>query len=196
MPKRFPTVSPFEIGSKEFLMPKSVLIISASPRVGGNSDILCDYFAQGAAGIGAQIEKISLADKKIGFCTGCYACHSGACPQKDDAADIIGKMQKADVIVLATPVYFYTMCAQLKALIDRSVMVYPNITGKKMYFIMTMADTAPDNFKGTIEALRGFTACCEGSSVAGMVCCPGVYEKGEILRSSDLQLAYETGRTV
>ena len=105
-------------------MAKNVLIIGGSPRIGGNSDLLCDQFAKGASEAGNQVEKISLAGKKIGFCTACYTCEkTGACPQKDDAAAIIEKMLAADVIVLATPVYFYTMSAQLKALIDRSVMV-------------------------------------------------------------------------
>ena len=59
-------------------------------------------------------------------------------------------MLTADVIVLATPVYFYTMCAQLKSLIDRSVMVYPDLTDKEFYFLITMADTAQEMFRGTV----------------------------------------------
>ena len=118
----------------EFFMAENVLIISGSPRKNGNSEMLCDAFAAGAAAAGKNVEKISLAGKKLGFCTACYACHTGGCPQKDDAPAIIQKMLTADVIVLATPVYFFTMCAQLKALIDRSVMVYPKITGKKFYY--------------------------------------------------------------
>ena len=126
-------------------MSKKVLIIGGSPRKDGNSELLCKEFARGANEAGNQTEYISLADKKIGFCTACYACEKGSCPQKDDAAGIIQKMLAADVIVLATPVYFYTMSAQLKALIDRSVMVYPKIQGKDFYYIMTMADTEKEN---------------------------------------------------
>lgn len=94
-------------------MAENVLIISGSPRKNGNSEMLCDAFAAGAAAAGKNVEKISLAGKKIGFCTACYACHTGGCPQQDDAPAIIQKMLTADVIVLATPVYFFTMCAQL-----------------------------------------------------------------------------------
>ncbi|MBR4885591.1 MAG: flavodoxin family protein [Lentisphaeria bacterium] len=176
-------------------MAKNVLIIGGSPRIGGNSDILCDQFAKGAIEAGNQVEKISLAGKKIGFCTACYTCEkTGACPQKDDAAAIIEKMLAADVIVLATPVYFYTMSAQLKALIDRSVMVYPRIEKKDFYYIMTMADTETENFRGTIEALRGLVLCCEESQEKGMICAEGVYQKGEVLEHTAMTQAYEMGK--
>ena len=86
---------------------KKVLIISASPRKGGNSDTLCDQFAKGAIEAGHEVEKIRLAEKNVGFCSGCYACQKlKKCVKKDDANEIIETMLSADVIVLATPVYF------------------------------------------------------------------------------------------
>ena len=174
---------------------KKVLIISASPRKNGNSDLLCDEFAKGASEAGHEVEKIRLAEKKVGYCTGCYACQKlNKCVQNDDANAIVEKMLSADVIVLATPVYFYTMSAQLKALIDRSVMVYPRIEKKEFYYIMTMADTETENFRGTIEALRGFVLCCEESQEKGMICAEGVYQKGEILEHPAMAQAYEMGK--
>ncbi|MBQ9772033.1 MAG: flavodoxin family protein [Lentisphaeria bacterium] len=177
-------------------MSKKVLIIGGSPRKDGNSELLCKEFARGANEAGNQTEYISLADKKIGFCKACYACEKGSCPQKDDAAGIIQKMLAADVIVLATPVYFYTMSAQLKALIDRSVMVYPKIQGKDFYYIMTMADTEKENFKGTLEALRGFLACCENSRECGIISAAGVYQKGEITGTGYMEECYNMGKSV
>ena len=103
-------------------------------------------------------------------------------------------MLDADVIVLATPVYFYTMSAQLKALIDRSVMVYPKIAKKEFYFIMTMADTTVENFRGTLEALRGFVMCCEDSRESGIISASGVYQKGEISGNPALKEAYNAGK--
>ena len=102
-------------------MTKKVLILSSSPRRGGNSDTLCDEFMRGAIESGNEAEKVFLRDKTIHYCTGCSTCslHEKPCPQKDDAAEIIEKMVAADVIVMATPVYFYTMSAQMKTLIDR-----------------------------------------------------------------------------
>jgi len=152
-------------------MNKKVLIISSTPRKGGNSDILCDEFAVGAKEAGNKVEKVRIADKKIGYCTGCYACQkTGACAIKDDAKKVIGKMMAADVIVLASPVYFYSISAQLKALFDRTVVVYPNLTNKKFYFLLTMADTNRKMFDGALAAMRGFLACYEGSKECGMVC--------------------------
>ena len=81
---------------------KKVLIISASPREGGNSDLLCDEFARGATEVGHEVEKIRLAKKKVGYCTGCYACQKlNRCVQNDDANELVEKMLAADVIVLA-----------------------------------------------------------------------------------------------
>ncbi len=93
-------------------MSKRVLILSSSPRKGGNSDTLCDQFMKGATEAKHQVDIVRLAEKNINYCTGCYACaRTGRCSQKDDMADILDRMMAADVIVMATPVYFYTMCA-------------------------------------------------------------------------------------
>ena len=114
-------------------MAKRILILSSSPRKGGNSDTLCDEFLRGAKETGNEAEKIFLRDKKINYCTGCSTCslHHKPCPQKDDATEIIDKMVAADVIVMATPVYFYTMSAQMKTLIDRCCGLYTERNDKE-----------------------------------------------------------------
>lgn len=158
-------------------MSKKVLIISSTPRKGGNSDKLCDAFAEGAREAGHNVEKLRIADMKIGYCTGCYACQKlGKCAIKDDAAMVLEKMMAADVIVLSSPVYFYSITAQLKALFDRTVAIYPNLTNKTYYYLFTMADTNRKMFDSPIAAMRGFLDCYEGSKEAGMVCADGVYE--------------------
>ena len=81
---------------------KKVLIISASPRKNGNSDLLCDEFARGAKEAGHEVEKIRLAEKNVGYCSGCYACQKlNKCVKNDDANELVEKMLSADVIVLA-----------------------------------------------------------------------------------------------
>ncbi len=176
---------------------KNVLIISSSPRKGGNSDLLCDQFAKGAREAGHEVSRISLAGKTIGFCKACYICKtSGRCHQQDAVGPYLEAMMNADVIVLATPVYFYTMSAQLKALIDRTVAIYPRLTNKQFYFIMTMADDDETMFKGTLEALRGFLACYEGSQEMGIIQAAKVYEKGEVRTSPAWDQAYEMGRAL
>ena len=115
-------------------MNKKVLILSGSPRKGGNSDLLCDEFMRGAAEAGNDVEKIRVAEKKIGFCSACYYCRQseGICAKKDDMADILQKMIDADVIVLASPVYFYSIDAQMKALIDRTLARWTEVKNKEL----------------------------------------------------------------
>lgn len=175
-------------------MAKTVVIISSSPRRGGNSDSLCDRFAQGALEGGHHVEKIRLGELKIGYCAGCYACaKTGRCVQNDDARPVLDRMMAADVIVLATPVYFYTVCAQLKTLIDRSVVIYPKLTNKTFYYIMAMEEKVA-KFEGTLAALRGFLDCCEGSAEAGYIGATGVFEKGAAQNTPFWNDAYRLGR--
>lgn len=123
-------------------MSKKVLILSGSPRKGGNSYILCDEFAKGATEAGHNVEKIHVSEKNIHPCIACYHCskNSGACVFKDDMAEILQKMIDADVFVLASPVYFYSIDSQLKAVIDRTVARWLEVKNKEFYYITTMAD--------------------------------------------------------
>ena len=89
-------------------MNKKVLIISSSPRKGGNSETLATAFAKGAREAGHQIETVYLREKQVGFCKGCLACLKlGHCVIQDDAVEIAAKMHDANVLVFATPVYYY-----------------------------------------------------------------------------------------
>ena len=120
---------------------KKVLILSGSPRKGGNSDTLCDEFMRGAIEAGNEVEKIFVAGKNIGYCKACYACKdTGVCVIKDDMAEVLQKMLDADVIVLSSPVYFYSISAQLKAVIDRTVVRWLEFRDKEFYYIMTAAE--------------------------------------------------------
>ena len=178
---------------------KKVLLISSSPRKNGNSDLLCDQFRKGAIDAGHRAEKIFLAEKKIHYCIGCGACADATrpCVQKDDVAEILEKMVEADVIVLATPVYFYTMCAQLKTLIDRSCPRYTAISNKEFYFILTAADTNRSAMNRTLESLRAFTEdCLEGSREKGVLLGLGVMERGEVKETPAFREAYEMGKQV
>ncbi|MGN0585815.1 MAG: flavodoxin family protein [Oscillospiraceae bacterium] len=175
---------------------KNILIISASPRKGGNSDTLCDEFLRGALDSGNTAEKIFLRDKKINYCTGCGVCNdTHKCVQNDDMAEILHKMVNADVIVLATPVYFYTMNAQLKTLIDRTVPRYTEICGKEFYFIVTAADTNKAMLEKAVEGLRGFTEDCLTDPIEkGVIYASGVWQTGEVNNTKYMRQAYEMGR--
>jgi multimeric flavodoxin WrbA len=177
---------------------KNVLIISASPRKNGNSDTLCDRFAQGAKESGNSVEKVFLATKNIGYCRGCGVCNSThKCVQKDDMAEILDKMVNADVIVLATPVYFYTMDGQMKTFIDRTVPRYTEISNKDFYFIMTAADTEKSSLNRTVEAFRGFTEdCLDNARECGIIYGVGAWKMGEIKGTPAYNDAYEMGKRV
>ena len=146
-------------------MSKKVLILSGSPRKGGNSDLLCGEFARGAQENGNEVEIIRVAAKKIAPCSGCYYCraHNGECAHKDDMAEVLQKMIDADVIVMASPVYFYSIDAQLKAVIDRTVARWLEVKNKDFYYIVTMADEDVCSADTTLACLRGYAACVRGA---------------------------------
>jgi multimeric flavodoxin WrbA len=152
---------------------------------------------EGAVEANHQVEKVVLAEKKINYCTGCYACKkNGRCAQKDDMAPILDSMVAADVIVLATPVYFYSMCAQMKTVIDRTVARYTEITNKDFYFIATAAVTSKAALERTIEGFRGFTSCLPGAKEKGIVYGTGAWEIGDILTRPAMKQAYEMGKAL
>lgn len=178
-------------------MNKKVLILSGSPRKGGNSDILCDEFARGAAQSGNAVEKIRVAEKNIGFCRACYACRAeGRCAIKDDMAEVLQKMIDADVIVFASPVYFYSIDAQLKALIDRTVARWLEVKDKEFYYIITAADGEEAAAQTTLACLRGYADCVKGAKEMGVIYGMGVYEKGEVTSTAAMARAYDMGKGV
>jgi len=179
-------------------MAKKVVVLSGSPRKGGNSDLLCDQFMEGVQKAGHQSEKIFIRDKNIHYCTGCGTCFNRTkpCPQKDDMAGVLDKMIAADVIVMATPVYFYTMNGQMKTLIDRTCARYTEITDKDFYFIMTAADGNKRSMERTMEEFKGFTSCLEGAKEKGVIYGTGVWEKGEVKNTALLSEAFHMGETV
>lgn len=177
-------------------MNKKVLVLSASFRKHGNSDLLCDEFARGAKEAGHEVEKIFINDKNINFCRGCGVCNTThKCIQKDDMAEILDKMVSADVIVMATPIYFYTMNGQMKTLIDRTVPRYTEISNKDFYFIIAAADDNKANMQRALEGFRGFTEdCLDGAKEKGVVYGVGAWKAGEIKNSPAMQEAYEMGK--
>ena len=177
-------------------MKKKILVISASPRKGGNSDLLCDQFISGATEAGHPIEKMSLRDKTVNYCTACDACqgNGGRCVHKDDMAEILDKMINADVLVMATPVYFYSMNAQMKTLIDRTYARYTAVSDKELYFIITAAVGNKELLERTLESFRGFSVCLSGAKERGVVYGTGAWNKGDIRNSPAMGQAYEMGK--
>ena len=179
-------------------MSKKVLILSGSPRKSGNSDLLCDEFMRGALESGNEAEKIRVAGKHIAPCSGCSYCsaHNGECVHKDDMAEILQKIIDADVIVLSSPVYFYSISAQLKALIDRTVARWLEVKNKDFYYIITMADDAPSSADTTLACFRGYADCVEGAVEKGVIIGKGVHDAGEIKNTAAVKQAYAMGKNI
>lgn len=177
---------------------KKVLILSGSPRVNGNSSLLSDEFARGAKEAGHVVEKIDVAKKNVKGCLGCNGCYrnDGICIQKDDMAEIREKMLEADVIVLASPIYFYSMSAQLKTVIDRTYAFYQELAGKEFYYLITCGADAMEYTETMVASLRGFTCCIPAAKEAGILCGIGVNEVGEIKGSEAFTKAYEMGKAL
>lgn len=177
-------------------MSKKVLIISGSPRK-GNSDRLCEEFMRGAIEAGNIVEKVDLRSRRIGFCRACYRCtEKKRCVIDDDVPAIVDSIHDSDVIVLASPVYFYSVDAQLKAVIDRCVSRWTEIHDKQFYYIATAAEDSETMADCTIQCMRGLADCLDGSVEKGTVIGKGVYEIGEIEGTQALRDAYEMGRCV
>lgn len=178
-------------------MSKKVLILSGSPRKNGNSDLLCSEFLRGAQEAGHTVEKIRVQEKKVACCLACYACRdTGVCAIKDDMAAIMQQIIDCDVLVLASPVYFYSIDAQLKAVIDRTVCRWTEVKDKEMYYIMTAADEERSSMDTTLACFRGYADCIEGAVEKGVLYGTGVYEAGAVRQTALMQQAYEMGKSV
>ena len=173
-------------------------MLVGSVRKGGNTDLLARSFVDGASK-NNDVEVISVADVKVNPCRGCNACYSSegnVCIQKDDMADIYGKLALADVLVIASPVYFYGISAQLKAVIDRlHAPVRNTFRIRRLGLLLTGATEFTDLFDAIIRqyelALRFFKLESIGEVFAG-----GVKDIGDIEGKPALREAYELGASV
>lgn len=105
-------------------------------------------------------------------------------------------MIAADVIVMATPVYFYTMCGQMKIMIDRCCARYTEISGKEFYFIIAAAENDKAMMERTVDGFRGFLDCLDGAEEKGVVYGIGAWKAGEIKNTPYMREACEMGRRV
>lgn len=179
-------------------MDKNVLIISTSLREGSNSDALADEFARGAKEAKNHVEKITLTGKTIQFCRGCLACQKTQhCVIDDDARQIAVQMMKADVIVFATPVYYYSISGQLKTMLDRANPLYTaDYAFRDIYLLASAAEDEEHTIKGATTAIQGWVDCFEKANLQGTVFAGGVNSVGEIKGHRVLAKAYEMGKAV
>ena len=177
-------------------MAKKVLIISASLRGGSNSEVLAKECEKGAAAAGHDVELISLKGKDIRFCIGCLTCQTkGTCVLKDDVAEIMDKVKNAEVIVFATPIYYYELSGQLKTLLDRLNPLYPtDYAFRDIYLIATAADAEDTAFEKAYNGLQGWVDCFEKAELKGLVTGGGINDANDAVNHAEaMQKAYELG---
>ena len=172
-----------------------IIVFVGSVRKNGNTELLAKAFADGAKEQN-EVEIISVADYKVHPCIGCNRCfvnENHACCQKDDMELIYQKVMDADMLVLASPVYFYGISAQLKTIIDRfHNPVRDEFRVKKLALLLVGAASLPelfDSIKMQYQLVLNFFHLED----AGMVLVRGVKEIGDIKEHPALQEAYDLG---
>ena len=174
---------------------RKVVIVKGSPRRNGNSAILADQVAAGAEKVGAEVDVFYLHGMDIQPCDACEACRASMedeCIVDDDMQKIYPKLRQADALVIASPIYWFTISAQTKLFIDRCLALGggdPSIhtfAGKQIGIVLTYADTDPFN-SGAVNALRTFQDAYNyiGAEIVGMVY-GSADSAGEILQNDHL----------
>lgn len=176
---------------------KKVLIISTSLRPNSNSEELAKSFFDGAK-VNNDVELISLKNKTINFCKGCLACSKlHKCVIKDDSNEIVEKMANADVIVWATPVYYYSMSGLMKTMIDRANPLYSiDYKFKEVYLLATATEDESYTPEGTIKGVQCWVDCFDDVVLKDVLFVGGVTDPSDILNNPKLKEAYEMGLKV
>ncbi len=168
----------------------NIIVFSGSPRKGGNTDIMADALVAGASSHGAKVEKIRLIELKYSPCIECGGCdETGKCILKDDLTAIYPKIESADVVVLASPMFFYNITANAQALVERSqafwvrqyVLKQGEIGGQRRQGIFLSAGATKGKllFDGSLRVMRYFFDAIGGDLAAALLI-RGVEKKGEI----------------
>ncbi len=177
---------------------KNIVIINSSFRKGGNSEALAEQFALGASENGNAVTTVNLRDIRPEFCIGCLSClKTGKCIHSDKINEILPTVQNADVLVFATPIYYYSICGQLKTFLDRLNPLYPKENKfKAVYLLATSAEDDRSAMDGAKKEIEGWIDCFKDVSLAGIVYGIGADEKGSVQKTPAYKKAYEMGKEI
>ena len=180
-------------------MAKKVLIISTSLRGKSNSEILAKECEKGARDAGHDVEFLSLRGKDIRFCIGCLSCQkTGSCVLKDDVPEIMAKVKAAEVVIFATPIYYYEMSGQMKTLLDRLNPLYDSdYCFRDIYMIATAAEDENTTVEKAYNGLQGWVDCFERATLKDYVFGGGINDAGKAVQHAEaMRQAYDLGRNV
>ncbi len=174
---------------------KKVVLVNSSFRKGGNTEILAERFTAGAREAGNEVKVINLRDMNLKFCVGCLTCQkTGRCVLKDDVNPLLETVKNADVLVFATPVYYYCMSGQLKTFLDRMNPLFGQDNKfKEVYLLTAAADTDKSAMDGTVKGVQGWIDCFDKVELAGVVYGVGASDIGDISDMPAAGEAYKLG---
>jgi multimeric flavodoxin WrbA len=190
---------------------KRIVIIQGGGRPKGNTAQLIDHFRRGAEEVGHSVEVISLLRNEVKGCLGCNACRYGKpCVQKDSFNDLVPKIKEADLLVFASPLYFWTISAKLKAFIERFYCIaeedsnpplgrYEKYPEKDCALLMTAADNFFWTFEQAVSYYRFALVNYIGFHDKGMLLAGGCGDtngKPQIGKTDYLEKAYQFGKTI
>ncbi len=177
---------------------KNVVVVTSSPRKGGNSDTLAMSFAEGAKAAGHNVKIIALRDLNLKFCMGCLFCQvHDRCVLSDEMNGLYPDFEEADVLVFATPVYYYSISGQLKTFLDRLNPLYSKkVKFRDVYLLASSADNEEKSMDVSVSVIQGWVDCFEGVKIAGVLRGTGVGAKGEIEKTEFPAVAYTMGENI
>lgn len=185
-------------------MSKQILILNGSPRTKGNTAALCEAFKKGAEEQGHRVSQFNLNQMNIKGCLGCMQghkeCRQSPCVQKDDMQKIYPVYQEADIVVLASPMYYWAVSGQLKTAFDRLFAVaelnenYQN-PQKDCYLIMAAEGNTKENWEPVLQFYHALTNFLDWKD-CGEILAGGVFQLGDIKGHSALEQAYQAGKAI
>lgn len=181
-------------------MSEKVLVLCGSPRKKGNTDNLADAFIRGAEEAGYETRKLYIRDMDIKGCLGCSACqrNGGRCIQKDDMEMVYSAMLESEIIVFASPVYFYTWTSQMKTVVDRTFAIEGKLENKSFYLISAGAAPSEDYFETMKKSFGQYISCFRkgGNTIDGYVF--GISANGpkDVIGTEAEEKAYQLGRNI
>lgn len=165
----------------------NIMVVTGSPRKGGNTEIMADVFAESARTTGHTVTVKNLSQLKVAPCIACKYCfsHNGECVQKDDMNGILKELDQTDLLVLASPIYWFDVSAQTKCFIDRMYAL-----GKRGFHIQSIAmllNSGADNVYAAAEAQLKAISTYLKWEIKGIIKAPNMTEKGSVQNSPELQ---------
>lgn len=174
-----------------------VVIITSSFREQSNSTSLAEAFKEGAEESGNEVELISLKKNRVAPCIGCNYCQvHGECTMKDKLNEILDKVIATDVLVFASPTYYYSVSGTLKNFIDRTYAKLSKIKNKEFYYIGSSADPSKASIDGALQTIDGFLRCLDNVTLKGVIYGTNLTDVGDAKYSDSLKESYNMGKEI